>query len=139
VYFSVETYSHDIVPNECTTGQTNSGQSGNYPVAYIGVYQYGQLLSYNYYFDQYHKPLMFGPDSHFSGSQYTIFVQYEFLGSPAKDYTLKAYSKYKSKIYNSQYNTNMIHMDDQSPSGFTSSTYTGLDNFTCSTTETSTQ
>lgn len=39
VYIMVSTYGHAIVPLACTTGTISSGQTVNYPTAYIAVYE----------------------------------------------------------------------------------------------------
>lgn len=50
--------------------------------------------------------------NHRSGEKYTMYVQYEWIGSPAKDFTLKVYSKFKnSKVKDNLGETNMINMD----------------------------
>lgn len=65
--------------------------------------------------------------NHNTNDIYTLYVNYEWIRSPHRDYTLKAYSKFSSaKIYDSSGNTNEINMDGQSPSGFTDSSYTGM-------------
>ena len=65
--------------------------------------------------------------NHNTNDIYKLYVKYEWIGSPHRDYTLKAYSKFSSaKIYDSSGNTNKINMDGQSPSGFTDSSYTGM-------------
>lgn len=42
---------------------------------------------------------------------------------PARDYTVKVYSKQDIAVYDSSGKTNMWHMDGQYPSGFTNSHY----------------
>jgi len=39
IYFTVETYSHAIIPLECTTGKYSAGGTVNYPVAFVEVYK----------------------------------------------------------------------------------------------------
>lgn len=52
------------------------------------------------------------------------------MNSPHKDFTLNIYSKYGYPVLNSSGQANEIHMDGQSPSGFTSSNFTNM-NGTC--------
>ena len=97
LYFTVETYAHEIVPTTCTTGSIASGQSVSYPVAYIAVYNDNDdLLEYQYYLDQRHKPIMVSAST--NSAIYNIYVKYEFVGSPHNDFTLKVYSKYNIPI-----------------------------------------
>jgi hypothetical protein len=64
---------------------------------------------------------------------YTLYVKYEFAGSPHPDFTTKIYSKYTGvNILDTAGNSNMIHMDGTSPSGYTSSSYIGMSNWDCS-------
>jgi len=119
IYFTVETYGHAIVPLVCTTGAYSGGSTVNYPVAYIVIYKGSVSQGYKYYLDQTHKPIIMSSSNHGAGQEYKIYVQYEWLGSPAKDYTLKVYSKYaNSQIKDTNGNTNMLNMDGSSPSGF---------------------
>lgn len=92
-YFMVATYSHAIIPNACTTGTMSNGQSANYPVAYIAVYYGGTRIDYKYYLDQFHRPILIAASNTVGVEKYYIYVEYEYLGSPAPDYTLKVYSK----------------------------------------------
>ena len=64
-------------------------------------------------------------------AQYTIYVKYQFVGSPFKDYTLKAYSQFDQPIFDQNHNINEIHMDGQEPSGFTHSDFRGMYSFNC--------
>ena len=54
-------------------------------------------------------------------------VWYEWMDSPHKDYTVKAYSAHELPIYNANDETNQLHTDGQSPSEFTTSNYCGMD------------
>lgn len=48
----------------------------------------------------------------------------KWFNNPVMEYTAKVYSKQELQVtYNGQ--TNMVHMDGKSPSGFTESTYDG--------------
>jgi hypothetical protein len=45
------------------------------------------------------------------------------LGSPAKDYTVKVYTKQDVRVVDINGETSVIHMDGKTPSGFTESKY----------------
>jgi len=127
IYFSVETYGHAIVPLACTTGAYSYGATVNYPVVYVQVYKGSTRQTYKYYVDQTHKPILIANSNHAANDVYTLYVKYEWIGSPHRDYTLKAYSKFSTaQISDSYGNINKINMDGQSPSGFTDSSYTGM-------------
>jgi len=83
-------------------------------------------LYYNYFVEQYHKPIIVSTTDYTAGTTLSIVVKYEWMGSPHKDYTVKVYSKSSGKITNAQGATVLQHMDGQEPSGFTSSTFRGM-------------
>ena len=131
LYFSVESYNEGIVPIACTQGTLSNGQFVLFPVVYFAVYKGTRMLVDNYYVDQYHRPILMTAAQNKYSRQYTIYVQYEFAGSPHNDYTLKAYSKYNQPVYNSKHEVNEIHMDGSEPRGFTNSDFKGIDNYEC--------
>jgi hypothetical protein len=90
------------------------------------------MLDYQYYWDVYHQPIELYLPENSDPVELTINVRYEWLGSPFKEYTLKAYSKYDSKILDTIGNSNQVYMNGESPSGFTESTYQGMENNYCS-------
>ena len=96
------------------------------------VYNGGTRLDYKYYMDQKHSYIKVESATAASISEFTIYVKYEFVGSPHPDFTLKVYSKENLPILDSNGNTNEINMDGSSPSGFTSSSYIGMDAWDCS-------
>ena len=61
-----------------------------------------------------------------AGDTFKVRARYEWLGAPDKDYTVKVYSKQNLEIKDSRGQTSVIHMDGQAPSGFTASTYRGM-------------
>lgn len=63
--------------------------------------------------------------------RYLIYVEYEWLGSPVPDYTLKVYSKSNTGITDGSYQSHQIHMDGQQPSGFTGTSYRGMGGWDC--------
>lgn len=58
-----------------------------------------------------------------AGDTFYLKVQYDWKGSVGNDYTVKVYSKQNLEIKDERGNVNYFHMDGQSPSGFTWSTY----------------
>jgi hypothetical protein len=69
--------------------------------------------------------------SYNGGDKFKVVVQYTWDQQPAKDYTVKIYSKQNLEVKDANGATNMIHMDGQQPSGFTSSTYCGMSSTGC--------
>ena len=134
MYFTVETYTSKIIPKECTTGTiASSGQSVNYPLAKLEVFDAStnNRFEYQYYLEQFHRPIMVPALTARDVSTFKIQVTYEFMGSPHPDYTVKVYSKHDRPLKDSSGNTNMVHMDGQQPSGFTNSQFKGMDNWSC--------
>merc|ERR1711990_848111 len=71
------------------------------------------------------KIIKLAPADYDANTEYTIMVKYFFYTCPIKEYTVRVYSKMNMPITkNGQ--TNMLHMDGQSPSGFVNSRYTGM-------------
>lgn len=122
LYFMVDTYFQGATPATCWEGGVfvrvkfdvykNSVTAANHVETYYGYHSYNypvQVLSTNYS----------------AGDTFIIQVNYDWmwgLGTfPAKDYTVRLYSKQNLAITDSQGNTNMWHMDGQYPSAFTKS------------------
>lgn len=74
--------------------------------------------------DQYAYPILL--TSYAGGDVFKVRAKYLWFNSPAKDYTVKIYSKQALEVKDSTGATNILHMDGQSPSGFTDSTYRGM-------------
>jgi len=78
-------------------------------------------------YDIYHWPIQVIESNYTAGDKFIITVQYNWqfgLGRyPARDYTVKVYSKQNLSVLDSQGKTNMWHMDGQFPSAFTESHY----------------
>ena len=53
-----------------------------------------------------------------TGETINIFVQYAWLGSPHRDFTVKAYSTNDVMIYDADGQTNMLYTDGREPSEF---------------------
>lgn len=142
LYFSVETYPYKVIPKECTTGTYGNGYAASYPVIYFAVYKAdGTRYDYKYYFDQYHRPILVAPADYTAGNFIRIMAEVQFINSahPARDYTVKVYSRHNATAGSSQNkirftDTNSerhVNYDGSSPSGFTSSSWTGF-NSDCS-------
>jgi len=52
------------------------------------------------------------------GAEYRVKVTYEWLGSPAPDYTVKLYSPLDLTLTDENGSTNQLHTDGQQPSEF---------------------
>ena len=76
------------------------------------------------YEEQWVEPYLLAEADYAAGDVFTVEVDYHTWGSRyAKDYTFKVYSSQTLEVLDSNGETIMIHMDGQSPSGFTESTY----------------
>jgi len=94
IYFTVESYPQQFVPSECFTGTTASGGSSNYPMTLMSVYNGNSRISYVYYYEQYHRPILVTSSQYTAGSPLRAEVTYQWVGQPAhKDYTVTVYSK----------------------------------------------
>ena len=139
LYFTVESWYLDMVPESCTTGTyTYTDSNGNQqtdpmtkPIVYYALYNAADTntpLGQKYYVEQYSKPIKIAAADYTANTSFLLMVKYYWMNSPAKDYTVKVYSKQNLSVLDSNGNTNMKHMDGQTPSGFTDSTYTGMSN-----------
>ena len=97
LYFTVETYYQDIIPNECTTGSVtfSNGSSATLsnPLLDYEVWKDGasSYTAYKYVSDQFSYPILLTTYS--AGDVFKVVVGYKWFNSPAKDYTVKIYSK----------------------------------------------
>ena len=57
-------------------------------------------------------------DDYEQDQQFLITVQYAWMGSPRRDFTVKVYSSDGNDIVDEDGNTNMLHTDGQEPSEF---------------------
>lgn len=133
IYFSVETYFSKVVPKQCTKGKyfysDGTFVEKSHPLVSFRLYEAGneQYLQTAYYGDQYHRPFLL--KTYEAGKQYTLRVRYTWYGSPHKDFTVKAYSKFPAtvKILNKEGAvSNMLFTDGRSPTEFTDSQYCGM-------------
>jgi len=98
LYFTVETYYQNIIPNECTTdivdfGGGNIAQISN-PLFDYEVWKDGASTYTAYQYaasDQFSNPILI--TNYNAGDVFKVRAKYFWLNSPAKDYTVKIYSK----------------------------------------------
>lgn len=92
LYFSVETYYQEMIPNECTTGEY-SGYTLPNPVLDMSLYEDGSssYTTYKVYSDQFNYPFLI--TDYTAGTVFSLKVTYTWFDSPHKDYTVKLYSK----------------------------------------------
>jgi hypothetical protein len=127
LYFTVETYYQDVIPNECTTGTVtfSSGATSTLPnpLLHYQVWKDGASAysAYKYVSDQFSYPILL--TSYSAGDVFKVVVGYTWFNSPAKDYTVKIYSKQSLSVKDSTGATNIKHMDGKLPSGFVTSSY----------------
>jgi hypothetical protein len=127
LYFIVETYYQNIIPNECTTGTLDfsSGDSVSLssPLLDLEIYlnDSPSFSDYRLVSDQFSYPILI--TDYQGGDTFKIVVSYTWFDSPAKDYTLSVYSKQELEIRDQEGEMSVLHMDGQEPSGFTHSGY----------------
>ena len=119
LYFTVESYFQAMVPVICTSAEA--------PAIKFEVYK-NSISSANLVysrddFELFHWPVQVLASNYSAGDKFLITVQYTWGGYPARDYTVKVYSKQDLSILDSDGKTNMWHMDGQFPSAFTKSHY----------------
>jgi hypothetical protein len=105
-----------MIPSDC---------SGT-PLVLFELYKGSNRLEYKYYYDQLNYPIMVKESDYSAGDSFTLKVGYKWFTNTVKDYTVKVYSKQDLDIYDQYGELNVLHMDGQSPSGFTDSSYTGM-------------
>lgn len=118
MYMTVETYMYNIIPEPCTTGRKD-GYLGNSPWVEFDVY-HGDSNPYSYIWDIMHSPLRIKENEYTANELFDIRVRYDWYWSPAKDFTVKIYSKHDgTNLFDLTGNTNMLHTDGNEPSEFT--------------------
>lgn len=134
LYFTTDGWYYAMIPIACSTGiyrdYDGTEMSDTMPRVFFRVQKVGAVSTdylFTYYFDQISYPILIAPSYGYkAGDTFKISVIKGYMENyPAKDYTVKLYSKHDIKITNSNGKTNMIHMDGQYPSGFTESKYCG--------------
>lgn len=112
----METYGFNIVPYECTTGYDSTEKLfSELPVVYFQV-GYGLNFRELEYMDYQHQPIMIQNTD--DVTEFEIMVDYNWFGSPRRDFTVKVYALDVSDIRDEDGDTNMLHTDGQSPSEF---------------------
>lgn len=102
IYFSVETYFSKVVPKQCTKGKyfysDGTSVDKSHPLVSFRLYESGkeQYLQTAYYGDQYHRPFLL--KTYEAGKSYSLRVRYTWYGSPHKDFTVKAYSRFPNTV-----------------------------------------
>ena len=96
LYFTVETYYQEIIPNECTSGSFLSGGTSislTSPVQDWEVWKDGAsaYTAYQFAADQFSLPILL--TSYAAGDVFKVRVAYTWFNSPSPDYTVKIYSK----------------------------------------------
>ena len=85
IYISSETYYYQMVPLDCRDYP---------PIVKMRVYNGVSWLGTNWYYDSYHNPFLIEEFTYTPVSRFNVKVEYSWNESPAKDYTLKVYSKF---------------------------------------------
>ena len=86
-----------MIPRSCFSGTFSNGQTMYFPVLSLEVYAEGtNLLSSKFYYDYYHNPIAITSSSYSGGAELKIKVKYYWANSPARDYTVKVYSKHNA-------------------------------------------
>ena len=89
------------------------------PGVFLHLYKDSTFLAYKWYVEFSAMPILLLSSALTVGDTYTIKVGFMFVDShPAKDYTLSIYSKVPIDIKDSDGQTNMLHNNGSSPSGW---------------------
>ena len=113
-----------MVPSECLTGATT-------PEVFFDLYKQGDStrVAYQWYDDQFSRFILVGSSSYSAGDVYNFGVEMkEWRDYPSahRDVTVGIYSKQTLTIKDANGNSNVEHYDGQLPTGFTESTYRGM-------------
>lgn len=125
LYFTAETFMQVHVPLSCFDQDLSYY---GYPVLYIDITnsRTGEYW-YQYYAEAWNRPVLVGTESYQAGDTLSIYIMYDFDGSPNRDFTVQMYSKMSQDdgvwIYDANGLANQLHMDGTEPSGFWNSTY----------------
>ena len=71
-----------------------------------------------------YMPVMVEVPDYEAGDVFTLTVTYDWIGRMSRDYTISVYSSQDLEVLDEEGEGNMIHMDGNTPSGFTKSEYT---------------
>ena len=140
LYFMVESYMYNTVPNGCIDGVFQYTDSSGtvqsldmtHPLLYFALYDQsnpGRIIAYKYYVEQFQKPIIVKEADYSAGTQFKIVVRFLWFDSPAPDYTVSVYSRQDLTIYDNYGSVKKYYMDGQQPSGFASSSYRGMNGF----------
>ena len=75
---------------------------------------------YQYYYESYHNPILVGPTSYNAGDEFEIIADWNWAGSPTRDFTVGLYALLDNNtwILNEEGYANQMNMDGSEPSGF---------------------
>jgi hypothetical protein len=76
------------------------------------------------YSENWYMPVMVEEADYEAGDVFTLTVTYDWIGRMSRDYTISVYSSQDLEVLDEEGEGNMIHMDGNTPSGFTKSEYT---------------
>lgn len=108
VYFTVESYLLEQVPTVCTTSGDDTA-----PVAYFCVDN-----ECMWWFYAQHAMLYVDSADFESDHEFEITVEWDWVGSPRRDFTVMVYSADGNDVEDEDGETNMLYTDGQSPSEF---------------------
>jgi hypothetical protein len=137
LYFTVEGYLNNMMPDACTTGEYHDHEGETYnvdvPVVFIKVQRNKEETYYSqHYFEQFNFPILVPEGDYSAGDKFKVSMFKHYIADyPAKDFTAKVYSKMNLVVRDINGNTNMLHMDGQKPSGFTESDFCGINREYC--------
>lgn len=124
LYFTVHSYPLNSIPltGSCFTGDAQP--TVTFTVS-KGEGASNTVLQTKTYTDNYPQPIQVIESSYAAGDILFAAVDYTWNASPQPDFTIVVYSKQKNLqiLDNTSRLPNTIHMDGNSPSGFTESTY----------------
>lgn len=111
LYFSVETYYYGMIPYLC--------QFWSAPYSQWVLRQNGVVVESHDYMEYQSYPTLVESADYAAGDVFTVDVNYSWSGWTVEDYTVKVYSTQDLEVLDYRGNTNELHMDGTSPSGFT--------------------
>jgi hypothetical protein len=123
-YFTASTYYWNVVPSSCTTGPFADLITGapagttTSPAVYYKLYQQGQSAAWNYADST--APTYLLITDYQPGDVFTLTVQWAWVNSPAKDYTVGIYTSVAGvTVLDNLGMSSMLNMDGTLPSGLT--------------------
>ena len=134
LYFSVETYPAAVIPASCFGGsytfQGTEYTARTMPTFFFAVYKNNKKnwLSYTWHTAQFARPLLVAEASYKAGDKFKLQTNAYFAGGATREYTVHVYtSQTLSVLDKPTQKASVVHMDGQSPSGFTDNLFWGID------------